>query len=86
MNTQEQAAFDLMREALEYCKHNAGVPELVWKRASKALAAAEEVSETVGINGLTEAETSATMSVIGLSKPKKLTSYERKCFNDWKNP
>lgn len=47
--------------------------------------AANAVSEPVGINGLTESETNATMSVMGLSKPKKPTSYERKCFNDWKN-
>ena len=40
----------------------------------------------IGFNGLTEAETNNSMSVRGLSKPKKLSSYERKCFNDWKNP
>ena len=44
-----------------------------------------QATEPVGINGLTESETNATMSVMGLSKKNKPTSYERKCFNDWKN-
>lgn len=52
---------------------------------SAALAQQADQSD-VGINGLTDAETRATMSVIGLSNPAKLTAYERKCFNDWKNP
>ncbi len=42
--------------------------ESIWMRWQAAQAA--QPAQPVGINGLTEAETSASMSVVGLSKPK----------------
>ena len=62
--------FDQMREALEDLKRQyKDQPSIYmdWSKAREALSAAKAVSE-VSINGLTEAETSASMSVMGLSK------------------
>ena len=72
MTPQEQQAFDQMRDALEDLKRQyKDQPSIYmdWSKAREALSAAKAVSE-VSINGLTEAETSASMSVMGLSKPQ----------------
>lgn len=102
MNKQEKQVFGQMKDALEQSLRGMSAAifgtdtykvssrgdfaSKVEKQIKEALAAANALGERVGINGLTEAETNASMSVMGLSKPKKPTSYERKCFNDWKNP
>jgi hypothetical protein len=54
-------------------------------RALLAREALKQAQEPIGINGLTEAETSATMSVMGLSKPKPIPTHLRSYYNDWRN-
>ena len=72
MTEQEQKAFEAWAEPIlgdNPTWRESGECELARQAWCAALTAANAVSEPVGINGLTEAETSATMSVIGLSKP-----------------
>lgn len=76
--TVPRATWDAMREALQIADNIALVGaaytpksiEAGLRKISAALTAANAVDEPVGINGLTEAETSASMSVMGLSKPQ----------------
>ena len=60
-------ALALALEALEYAQTGNRRPEIIGT-AITAIKQAQQAQEPVGINGLTEAETNATMSVMGLSK------------------
>jgi hypothetical protein len=51
----------------------------VGKMMDEWLAANQQAQEPIGINGLTEAETSASMSVMGLSKPAPKQAEQEGC-------
>jgi hypothetical protein len=71
MTTKDTLALAL--EALEGAESllsSMGMTEIsLYQEIDTAITDIKQVKEPVGINGLTEAETSATMSVMGLSKP-----------------
>jgi hypothetical protein len=73
MTTKDTLALAL--DALELCNEigdqcSRGFLARAQAKAREAITAIKQAQEPVGINGLTEAETSASMSVMGLSKPQ----------------
>ena len=96
MTTKDVLALAL--EALEVCEQSDYGRKWVWpdtahpsamENVREAITAIKQAQEPVGINGLTEAETSASMSVMGLSKPATKQAQEPETWIDdggWEFP
>lgn len=72
MTTKDEAlriALDALKIAVRQNSHDMLMTGEELRKCEAAITAIKQAQEPVGINGLTEAETSASMSVMGLSKP-----------------